>query len=85
MSKSNKLIVYGAVWCPDTLRAIEFLNKQNISIEFKNIDEDSDNTKFVEDSNGGLRIIPTIVLPDNTIVTEPTNSELEKIITKFNL
>lgn len=80
--EKEKIVMYGAMWCPDTLRAISFLNQNKIEFEFKDIDNNPENTKFVEDINNGMRIIPTILFPDGTILTEPSNSELEKIIQK---
>lgn len=77
MNKNEKIIVYGAMWCPDTLRALEFLSKNKIDYEFKDIEKE-DNVKFVEEVNNGLRIIPTILLKNGVILTEPSNSELEK-------
>jgi len=81
MSK-EKIVMFGAMWCPDTLRAISVLNQHHIEFEFRDIDSNPENTKFVEDTNNGLRIIPTIVFPDGTILTEPSNSEIERIIQK---
>lgn len=74
----KKILVYGAMWCPDTLRAITYFNQNQIEFEFKDIDSNTENTKFVEDTNNGLRIIPTIIFPNGTILTEPSNSELER-------
>ncbi len=79
---NEKILVYGAMWCPDTLRTISYFNQHNINFEFKDIDDNLENTKFVEETNNGLRIIPTIVFTDGTILTEPSNYELERITEK---
>jgi glutaredoxin len=76
--KGNKLIIYGALWCPDTLRSLEFLSKNKIEYEFRDIDKNQEYIDYVESVNHGLRIIPTIVLPKGTILTEPSNSQLSK-------
>lgn len=81
MNKNEKIIVYGAMWCPDTLRALEYLSKNEIEYEFKDIEKD-ENVKFVEEINNGLRVIPTIVFPSGVILSEPSNTELEKNIKK---
>jgi mycoredoxin len=39
---------------------------------------------FVESVNKGQRSIPTIVLPDGSILVEPTDAELEKKISGAN-
>jgi glutaredoxin-related protein len=84
MTYPKKVIVYGAMWCPDTLRAMQFFSNHEIEIDFKNIDNSPENTKFVEDFNNGMRIIPTIIFPDESVVVEPSNSELERIINRLN-
>lgn len=84
MKNPTKIILYGAMWCPDTLRAMQFFSKHNLEIDFRSIDENPENTKFVEDTNNGMRIIPTIILPDESIVVEPSNSELERVLTRLN-
>ena len=76
--------MYGAMWCPDTLRAISFFNTHKIDFEFKDIDNNEENTKFVEETNNGMRIIPTIVFANGTILSEPSNAELERTIEKLH-
>jgi hypothetical protein len=83
MEKNKKVIIYGAMWCPDTLRAMQFFSNHQIEIDFKNIDSSPENTKFVEETNNGMRIIPTIILPDESIVVEPSNSELDRILNRL--
>lgn len=83
--KNEKIKMYGAMWCPDTLRAIAFFDSREINYEYHDIDEGEDNVKFVEQINNGLRVIPTIIFPDGTILSEPTNTELQKAIEKLHL
>lgn len=85
MKHPKKITMYGAMWCPDTLRAMQFFSKHDIEIEFKDIDKNPENTAFVEETNNGMRIIPTIILPDASIVVEPSNSELERVLSRLNL
>jgi len=82
--KNQNIVMYGAMWCPDTLRAISFFNTHKIDFEFKDIDNNEENTKFVEETNNGMRIIPTIVFANGTILSEPSNAELERTIEKLH-
>jgi mycoredoxin len=82
---NQKITVYGAMWCPDTLRALHFFTEHNIEFTFKDIDSDAENTKFVEETNNGMRIIPTIILPNGSILVEPSNSELERALTRLKI
>jgi thioredoxin reductase (NADPH) len=72
--------VYGASWCPDCRRAKRFLGDQRISFEWHDIEVDPDGARIVQERNDGNNIIPTIVFPDGSHLSEPTNEELaEKI------
>ncbi len=72
----STIMVYGATWCPDCRRAKQFLGEQRIQYNNVDIDEDPRSVAFVEQVNGGRRMIPTIVFPDGQIVVEPTNAQL---------
>jgi thioredoxin reductase (NADPH) len=72
--------VYGASWCPDCRRAKRFLGDQRISFEWHDIEVDQDGVRIVQERNDGNNIIPTIVFPDGSHLSEPSNEELaEKI------
>ena len=72
--------VYGASWCPDCRRAKRFLGDQRISFEWHDIEVDPDGVRIVQERNDGNNIIPTIVFPDGSHLSEPSNEELaEKI------
>ena len=77
----NELIqVYGASWCPDCRRAKRFLGDQRISFEWHDIESDPDGVRVVQERNDGNNIIPTIIFPDGSHLSEPSNEELaEKI------
>jgi thioredoxin reductase (NADPH) len=72
--------VYGASWCPDCRRAKRFLGDQRVSFEWHDIESDADGIRVVQERNGGNNIIPTIIFPDGSHLSEPSNEELaEKI------
>ena len=72
--------VYGASWCPDCRRAKRFLGDQRVSFEWHDIETDPDGVRIVQERNNGNNIIPTIVFPDGSHLSEPSNEELaEKI------
>ena len=68
--------VYGASWCPDCRRAKRFLGDQRISFEWHDIEVDPDGVRTVQERNDGKNIIPTIVFPDGSHLSEPSNEEL---------
>jgi thioredoxin reductase (NADPH) len=68
--------VYGASWCPDCRRAKRFLSDQRIAFEWHDVDLHPEGLAVVQERNGGNNIIPTIVFPDGSHLSEPTNEEL---------
>jgi thioredoxin reductase (NADPH) len=72
--------VYGASWCPDCRRAKRFLGDQRIPFEWHDIEVDPDGVRIVQERNNGNNVIPTIIFPDDSHLSEPSNEELaEKI------
>lgn len=71
-----QITVYGATWCPDCRRSKAFLAEQRIPFTWVDLEADPDAVSEVERRNDGRRIIPTIVFPDGTFLTEPGNDEL---------
>ncbi len=76
----DKIIVYGADWCPDCRRARKFFDQYQIEHTWVNIDNNADAEQLVIKLNRGYRSVPTIVFPDGSILVEPSTAELE---TKF--
>ena len=73
---SAKLKVIGASWCPDCKRAKTFLGQHRIEFDWVDMETDPTAQAEVERINDGKRIIPTIIFPDGSILTEPSNDEL---------
>jgi glutaredoxin len=75
---ASTILVYGAEWCSDCLRARRFFTQNNIPFEWINIDRDKEGEQFVLQTNRGLRSIPTIVFPDGTLLVEPSTAQLRQ-------
>jgi len=71
-----QIVVYGASWCPDCRRAKQFLSSHRIAYKWIDLEEHPEAIDEVESRNGGKRVIPTIIFPDGSFLTEPTNDEL---------
>ncbi len=69
-------VVYGASWCPDCHRSLEFLAAQQIPHTWVDIEEHPEAEAIVREKNGGKRIIPTILFEDGSVLVEPSNAEL---------
>lgn len=70
------ITVYGAYWCPDCRRSKQFLGEHQIAYNWVDIEQDEVGEQFVIETNGGKRIIPTIVFDDGSFLVEPSNAEL---------
>ena len=73
------IVMYGANWCGDCVRAEKFFIDNNI--DYQKIDlELEENERFVESEvlrrNNGKKKIPVIVFDDDSHLTEPTNAQL---------
>ena len=76
-----QLIIYGTNWCGDCRRTQRFLQDNQVSYKFINIDLDKKGEQFVLSANRGMRSVPTIVFPDGSFLVEPTNRQLaEKLM-----
>jgi mycoredoxin len=68
--------MYGTTWCNDCTRAKRFFDSNDIEYSWINIDQETQYVDYVIDINGGLRIVPTIVFADGSILTEPSDRDL---------
>jgi glutaredoxin len=75
-SPHERIVVYGASWCPDARRARRFFDEQGVEYAWFDIDENDEASNFVRETNGGQIVIPVIVFPDKSILVEPSNYEL---------
>jgi thioredoxin reductase (NADPH) len=67
---------YGATWCADCRRAQAFLDQHHVPYTWVDLEDHPEAQEIVERYNGGKRVIPTIVLPDGSTLSEPSNEEL---------
>ncbi len=72
----NKLKIYGANWCGDCRRAKKFLGEQRLHYDWIDITDNDEAIAFVESVNQGKRRIPTLVLGDDRVLSNPSNAEL---------
>ena len=78
MQQAN-ITVYGSRTCPDTTRALKFLDEGKHAYEFKDLDVSPELNDYVADLNDGKRVMPTLRI-DDKILIDPTDAELAKAI-----
>ena len=76
MVEEMMIIIYGTEWCWDCRRTRKFFDQNKIPYQMINIDKDPAGEQFVLKTNRGMRSVPTIVLPDGTILVEPSDHQL---------
>ena len=74
----QQIIFYGTSWCYASRRARAILDENNIPYQWIDIDQDPDAAALVQEINHGYRSVPTIIFPDGTHLTEPSDAVLEK-------
>ena len=74
--ESDQIVLYGTTWCADCKRAKQFFGEHRIPFENIDIAQDAAAMALVEQLNGGMRSVPTILFPDGSVMVEPSNAEL---------
>ncbi len=77
INENQRIVLYGADWCPDCQRSKGFLRDNNFNFQYINIDEQEWSIPFVEKINNGKRKIPTILIGEDVYV-EPSNAALRE-------
>jgi len=74
---SAQIKMYGAEWCGDCRRSKRFLDSNNVSYDYVDVEADPSASDKVIEINGGQRSIPVILFPDGTHLTEPSDNDLK--------
>jgi mycoredoxin len=72
----DELVVYGTAWCGDCYRTRRFLDRNAVPYRWVDLDEHPEHVERVRAINRGHRSVPTLVFPDGSTLTEPSNAEL---------
>ena len=68
--------MYGTPTCKDCVIAKEVFKELKADYEFINMEDDQEATDKAIELNNGVRRIPVILFPDDSILVEPTAEEL---------
>ena len=74
---NDVLVVYGTSWCGDCHRTKRFLDRNQVPYRWVDADEVPGATEVVMAINRGRRSMPTLVFPDGTTMSEPSNPDLK--------
>ncbi|HEX8639326.1 MAG TPA: glutaredoxin family protein [Pyrinomonadaceae bacterium] len=71
--------VYGADWCGDTKRALNYLDKLKIDYQYIDVDHNAEASEWVKNQNGGKERKPTISIGER-VLSVPSESELNSAL-----
>lgn len=80
-----KITMYGADWCGDCRRSKRFLDSNEVSYEYIDVEADPTAADKVIEINGGMRSIPVILFPDGSHLTEPSDNALKEKLTALKI
>ncbi len=73
--RQPNISVYGSMTCPDTTRAMTYLEGQDVPFEFKDVDQSPELNDYIAGLNGGKRVMPTIQV-ENDFLFNPAQDDL---------
>ncbi|MGA4543997.1 glutaredoxin family protein [Uniformispora flossi] len=76
----EEIRMYGTSWCPSVAEVRALLDERGIPYQYFDIDEDKKARKAVYRLQQGGRRVPTLTLPDGTLVVEPDVTKVERMI-----
>jgi mycoredoxin len=68
---NGRLTMYTTTWCGYCVRLKHALERAGIDFDEVNIEEDSSAEEFVVSVNDGCATVPTLVLPNGEVMTNP--------------
>ena len=71
------LKVYTTSWCGPCKRLKSQLTREGIAYDEIDIEADDAAARFVMSVNGGNQVVPTVVLPDGSALTNPSVIQLK--------
>jgi mycoredoxin len=72
----DKFIVYGSKYCGMVPTVRKVLDQAHVVYEYVDIHADPEGKRIVREINNGYESVPTLVFPDGSTLTEPTQDAL---------
>ena len=66
------ITMYSTSWCGYCIRLKSQMNRAGLKFTEVNIEQDPQAAEFVGSVNGGNHVVPTVVLPDGSALTNPS-------------
>jgi mycoredoxin len=72
----GEITMYGADWCGDCRRAKRLLERLNLPYRYIDVEHDPAMAERAQ-RIGGSKRIPVVILPDERVLVEPSDPELQ--------
>jgi mycoredoxin len=76
LTMDSTVTMYSTVWCGYCRRLKAQLDRAGISFHEVDIEHDAAAAAFVAGANGGYQTVPTVLLPDGSVLTNPTIDQI---------
>lgn len=73
---ASDLVVYSTSWCPFCRLLKADLDQLGVEYREVDVDHDRDAAALVTEINRGNRVVPTVVFPDGSSLTNPAATEV---------
>lgn len=70
------LTIYSTEWCGYCHRLIKQLDREGVTYDYVDIEQDPEAAAFVMGVNGGNQTVPTVVFEDGTALTNPSVAQV---------
>ncbi len=75
---TDSITLYVSSWCAHSRSVERFLDENDVPVNKIIIDGDAEARATLTEINNGFASVPTLVLADGTVLTEPTLSQLRQ-------
>jgi mycoredoxin len=75
-----QITLYTRPWCGSVMRVKNWLDRRGIPYTEIDITRDKGAARTVEELNGGRQSVPTILFDGVHVATEPSTTELERLL-----
>lgn len=75
----DKIKVYGADWCGDTQRTLQYLDGLRVAYDYVDVEQDEQASLWVKQQNDGKERKPTVKVGEQ-VLSVPTDRELESAL-----
>lgn len=74
----DTITIFSTTWCGYCVRLKQQLDREGISYDEVNIEQEPGAADLVTQINGGDQIVPTVLFADGTAATNPSLSEVKQ-------